>query len=405
MVTPLEGIRVIDWTQWQVGAVATAMLADLGATVIHVEHRIRGDSARGVMRRAGLSLDLGHGKNAYFESNNRGKKSITVDLAKEKGKEVIYRLVKNSDAFVHNFRQGVPERLGLGYDKLRQYNPKLIYAEASGYGPKGPDAKEPAYDLAGQARSGFGFVIKEPDRPRLLLGAGISDQIGAIITAYGLLAALVTRERLGIGQKVDTSILGSMIFLQGLAIGWGLYLGQDMEPETREKSFNPIWNYYKCKDGKWLALAMTQSDRHWPLMCKLLNIEHLEKDPRFENADRREENCEELISILDEIFITRSRPDWMRILRQEGDAVYAPVNSTSDLINDPQVLANDYIVDCDHEVLGPVKVIGIPVQFSETPAVVKCEAPEFGQHTEEVLMEIGGYTWEEIASLREEEVI
>ncbi len=402
----LEGIRVVDWTQWQMGPMATAMLADLGATVIHVERRTFGDSGRAQVNLAGLSMDLGHGRNAYFEGNNRGKKSITLDLAKEKGKEVIYRLVKNSDVFVHNFRQGVPERLGLDYDKLCQYNPKLIYAALSGYGPRGPDAKEPALDIVGQARSGIGAVLGDPGQPRLLLQGGIADEVGAIIASHGILAALLARERLGIGQKIDVSHLGSLIALQGLAIRMRLYLGQEISGvETREKSFNPIWNYYKCKDGKWLALGHNQPDRYWPFVCKALGIKHLEMDPRFENVARREENCEELVSILDEIFMTKPRSEWLTVLRQADNVIYAPIQSPSDLINDPQVLANDYIVDCNHQVLGPVKVVGIPVQFSKTPGVVKCEAPEFGQHTEEVLMEVGGYTLEEITRLREEEVI
>ena len=150
MTTPLQGIRVLDWTQWQMGTIATAMLADLGATVIHVENRVLGDSGRGLMK-----WTLANGNSAYFEINNRGKKSLTVDLTKEKGKHVLYRLVKNSDVFVHNFRQGVPEKLKMDYDTLIKYNPKLIYAAASGFGPKGPDAKEPLYDFVGLARSGI----------------------------------------------------------------------------------------------------------------------------------------------------------------------------------------------------------------------------------------------------------
>lgn len=405
MAGPLEGIRVLDWTQWQMGTVATAMLADLGAGVIHIEDRVRGDAGRGFRKTRGLSLELHHGRNAYFECNNRGKKSITVDLVKEKGKEVIYRLVENSDVFVHNFRQDVPERLGLDYETLCRYNHRLIYAAASGYGPRGPEAKEPVFDYLGQARSGIMNIVGEPEMPPLVLLGGIADQMGAIMTSYGILAALVARDRLGIGQKVDVSHLGSMIALQGLAIGLRLYIGQELPRENRKKTANPLWNYYKCKDGRWLALAMLQSDRYWPFVCRGLKIEHLEKDPKFENASAREENCEELASIMDKIFATRPGSEWMRILKEAGDIVCTPVQTISDLLNDPQVLANNYIVDCNHEVLGPVKVTGIPVQFSKTPGVVKCEAPEFGQHTEEVLTEVGGYSWEEIAELRKDEVI
>ncbi len=404
MAGPLDGIRILDWTQWQMGPAATAMLADLGATVIHIENRVSGDAGRGLS--VGGYGKLPCGRSAYFECNNRGKKSITVEVVKEKGREVIYRLVKNSDVFVHNFRQGVPERLRLDYETLCQYNPKLIYAVASGYGPKGPEAMEPTLDPLGLARSGIMTKVGEPDMPPLPIQGGVADEMGAIMTAYGILAALVARERLGIGQKVDASHLGSMIALQGLSVGMQLYLGQEIfVRRSRKKENNPLWNYYQCKDGKWLQLGMLQSDRYWPSVCKALGIEHLEKDPRFENAQRRAENSGEIIAIMDEIFITKSTSEWMKILKEAGDIICTPVQTTSDLKNDPQVLANEYIINCNHEVLGPVKVVGIPIRLSKTPGVVKCEAPEFGQHTEEVLIEIGGYSWEEIAKLRDEEII
>ncbi len=403
MTKPLEGIRVLDWTQWQMGTVATAMLADLGASVIHIENRVTGDGGRGLMTTGESALP--YGKSAYFECNNRGKKGITLDLTKEKGREVIYRLVKNSDVFVHNYRQGVPERLGLDYQTLCQHNPKLIYAAASGYGPKGPEATEPAFDLIGQARSGIMSMVGEPDMPPLLIQGGVADQMGAIMTAYGIVVALLVRERLGISQMLDVSHLGSMMAFQGLTVGVRLYHGQELAKPSRKGAANPLWNYYPVKDGEWLTLGMLQSDRYWPTLCQGLAIEHLEKDPRFDSAANRYENSEELIAIMDEIFITRSASEWVKTLKEAGDIVCTPVQTISDLIDDPQVLANDYIIDCNHEVLGPVKVIGIPVHFSKTPGEVQCEAPELGQHTEEVLIELGGYSWEEIAELQEEEVI
>ncbi|MFC1820861.1 CaiB/BaiF CoA transferase family protein, partial [Thermodesulfobacteriota bacterium] len=281
---------------------------------------------------------------------------------------------------------------------------QLIYAAASGYGPKGPEAKEPTYDTIGLARSGIMTTIGEPDTPPLRMRGAIADQMGAIMTAYGILAALLARERLGVGQKVDASHLGSMIALQALTVSQLLYLGHEMTRQTRTKMPNPLWNLYQCQDGRWLTLHMTQ-ERYWPTVCKALGIEHLEKDPRFENMEKREENCEELIAIMDEIFLTKSTTEWMRTLKETGDTICIPVQKISDLPNDPQVLANDYIIDCNHKVFGPMKVVGIPVQFSKTPGVVKCEAPTLGQHTEEVLMRIGGYSREEVARLRDEEVI
>ncbi len=409
MAGPLDGIIVLDWTQWQMGTVATALLADLGASVVHIENRLTGDAGRGFLMTA--TGDLPDGKSAYFETNNRGKKSLAIDLVKQEGREVIYRLVRHSDVFVHNFRQGVPEKLKLDYETLCRHNPRLIYAAASGYGPEGPEATEPAFDFVGMARSGIASVIGYPHDPSLPFHGGLADQMGAVMTSYGILAALLARERLGVGQKVDVSHLGSMITLQGLPVGMGLYLHPEVPPEelpekpTRKNVANPLWNYYKCQDDRWLVLGMLQPDIKWQAVCKALCIEHLEHDPRYENADVRRENSESLIALMDEIFITRTSDEWMKILKETGDVICFPVKTIPDLVNDPQVLANNYIISYDHEVLGPVKVRGLPVGLSKTPGQVRAEAPEFGRHTEEVLMEIGGYSWEEIADLREKEVI
>ena len=405
MATPLEGIRVLDWTQWQMGTVASAMLADLGAEVIHIEDRERGDPGRGMRAAGGAGLDLPAGRNAYFEYVNHNKKGIAVNFKKKEGKEIIYRLVRNSDIFVHNFRQGVPERLGLGYDTLSKYNPKLIYAALSGYGPKGPEAQEPAFDYLGLARSGMMTLVGTPDAPPPGFSGGIADQMGAIMAAYGMMTALLARERFGIGQKIDVSHLGSMMALEGLAIAFRLFTGRDMPRKNRPKEANPLWNHYLCADGKWIVLGMLQADRYWPAVCKGLGIEHLEKDPRFENMDKRRENSEELISIMDKVFITESSKEWMKRLKEAGDVVCTPVQTISDLLDDPQVWANEYLIEFDHSVLGSMKFMGLPIQFSKTPGAARPEAPEFGQHTEEVLIEVGGYSWEEIVALKEKEAI
>ena len=405
MTTPLEGIRILDWTQWQMGTVATAMLADLGAEVIHIEDRERGDPGRGLKTARGISLNIPGGRNAYFEYNNHGKKGIAIDLKNTEGRDIIYRLVRNTDVFVHNFRQGVPERLCLDYSTLCQHNPKLIYAALSGYGPKGPEAHEPAFDYLGLARSGIMTIVGEPDGPPSGFAGGIADQMGAIMAAYAVLAALVARERLGVGQQIDVSHLGSMMALQGLGTAIKLSTGQELAREDRRKVANPLWNHYLCADGKWLVLGMLQPDRQWSSLCKALGIEHLEKDPRFDTADSRRKNSEYLISMMDKIFISKASSEWMDILKSAGDIICTPVQTISDVIDDPQVWANDYLVEVDHRITGSTKTMGIPVQFSKTPGKVTPEAPEFGEHTEEVLIKVGGYTWEEIDNLKEREVI
>ena len=403
MTAPLKGIRILDWTHWQMGTIATAMLADLGAIVIHIENRVTGDCGRGLSRDGLWSLP--NGDSSYFEINNRGKKSLTIDLVKEKGKQVLYRLVKNSDVFVHNFRQGVPEKLQMDYETLRKYNPKLVYAAASGYGPNGPEAGKPVYDFVGLARSGIMNMVGSPEIIPQPIYGGIGDQIGGIMTGYGILVALLVRERMGIGQKVDISQLGSLMMLEGCAINTQLITHRDWPMENRKEVNNPLWNYYKCSDGKAIMLSNLQPDIQWPDVCKALGIEDLINDPRFSDLKKRQENKEEIISIMDKIFMTKSSSEWMRILNGAGDIACSLIQTMADLENDPQVLANKYIIEYNHATIGPIKVLGSPLQFSKTPAVIRAEAPQFGQHTEEILQEVGGYNWEEITQLKEEQVI
>lgn len=403
----LDRIRIIDCTEWQQGPSGTMWLGDLGAEVIKVEPRVTGDRARGI-KRAGASgeeTDIGHGRNWYFESLNRNKKSITIDLTKEKGREIIYRLVPQADVFVHNYRLSTSAKLGIDYNTLARHNPKLIYATASGYGPLGPDRLKPGFDATAQARSGVMMTIGEPGMRPLSCPVGVADQVGGIILAYGILAALLARERLGIGQQVDSSLLGSMIALTGLTLSQPLLTGREWPRASRTSTGNPLWNIYKCRDGKWISLAMGQSDRWWPDFCEAMGITELRDDQCFSTMDKREENREQLISILDEVFSTRSSTEWVKIFEEKGDFIYDIVKTCSEVVEDPQVLENEYIVDYDHPILGKIRTLGHPVRFSKTPATIRMPTPEFGQHTEEILMQVGGYTWDEIANLKEEDAI
>jgi len=402
---PLEGIRVVDWTIFQQGPVVTAMLGDLGAEVIKIEERGRGDPGRGIAGVMGLSPKLPGGRNYYFEANNRNKKSIALDLKKPQAREIVYRLVEKSDVFVQNFRKGVAERLGLDYETLSRYNPRLIYASATGYGPEGPESHRPSLDPVGLARAGFMDAAAPAEQPPIYMQGGIADQMGAIMLAYGILAALVARERLGIGQKVDASHLGSMMWLQSLSIHAFLLMGKELPKWRRDRAANPMFNYYRCADGKWLFLSLMQPDRHWSNFCQAIGRPDLEHDPRFDTADKRRENRSELIRILDGIFATKTCREWIEILSRYPDFIFEPVNSYADLPDDPQVRANDYIVDFDHPVLGKVKMVGVPVKLSKTPGGIRLPAPEYGQHTEEVLLDICGYSWEDIERFREEEII
>ncbi len=399
---PLQGIRVIDWTIWQQGPVATAMLGDLGADVIKIEDRV-GEPARGMSRIAGLSTQRAAG-NFYFDNNNRNKRSITVDLSQNEGKEIVYRLAAKSDVFVQNFRKGVAERIGLDYGTLSKHNPKLIYATASGYGPKGPDSAMPAFDRCGLARSGIMSTLGEPDMPPLMMMGGIADQTGATMLAYAVLAALVARERLGIGQQVDVSQLGSMVHLLSLDIAAALQLGEPLPRHRRTHEGNPLSNHYQCGDGKWIALAMLQADRYWPVLCRAMGMQEYESDARFKTMEVRSKNCHIIIDIMDCVFATKSRQEWLERFAAVGGLIYAPVNTIKDVMSDPQVLENGYITDFEHPSLGRIKSVGIPLHFSRTPASIRMPAPELGQHTEEVLLELG-YDWEDISSMKDKGVV
>jgi crotonobetainyl-CoA:carnitine CoA-transferase CaiB-like acyl-CoA transferase len=216
--------------------------------------------------------------------------------------------------------------------------------------------------------------------------------------------ALVARERLGIGQRVDASHLGSMTWLQGLSVSARLMMGHAHPRMARQRAGNPLWNHYRCQDGKWLAVGMIQADRYWGDFTKAIGRPELASDPRFADMASRSKNCEACIAILDEVFAARPRAEWLDILRRGGDFIFTVVNTVDELPDDPQVLANQYIVDFDHPKFGPGQVVGVPVGLSETPGSVRAPAPEFGQHTEEVLTELLGYSWEEVGELRAKQV-
>jgi len=260
MPMPLEGLRIVDWTIWQQGPVCTAMLGDLGAEVIKIEDRVGGDPGRGIVRMSGI--DLSDRPNFYFEANNRNKKSLTLDLKKPEAREIVYKLAARSDVFVQNFRKGVAARLGLDYATLREHNPRIIYANATGYGPEGPESGDPSFDQLGLARSGIMQAVGEPDMPPLGVAGGVADQMGAIMLAYGVLAAVVARERFGVGQEVDASHLGSMLALQGLSVASKLMMGFALPRQARSRAGNPLWNHYRCQDDKWICLGMLQPDRY-----------------------------------------------------------------------------------------------------------------------------------------------
>ena len=349
----LDGIRVIDCGVVQLGPTAGTLLGDLGADVIKVEPPVTGEMGRGIEILTTATSRI-QARGSHFEVWNRNKRSLTLDLTKEQGREAFYRLAKTSDVMLNNWRKGVAERLGVDYETLLKHNPKIIYAYASPWGIKGPDSEDQAMDFAAIARSGMAYQAGKPDDPPLMFVSGYADTTAGILLSQAILAALFTRERTGVAQRVDVSLLGGMVAgLERLPVNTRAHSGVEMPRRDRTKAGNPLWNYYKCGDGGWIALSMLAADRYWASFCKALGIEELEHDPRFSEIEVRSQlqNSETLIRILDGIFITKPQNEWLRILR-EHKLICTRIQSISDLLSDPQVLENEYIIDYEHPVLG-----------------------------------------------------
>lgn len=404
MPLPLEGILVLDWTIWQQGPVCSSMLGDMGADVIKIEQAGTGDPGRWLLAAGGHSAE--DRPNWYFEANNRNKRSMTLDLKQPEAVDVVHALAAKADVFVQNFRKGVSDKLGIGYEDLRKVNSKLIYASATGYGKEGDESAEPSFDHLGLARSGIMNAAGEPGMPPLAIAGGVADQMGAIMLAYGIMTALLARERHGMGQEVNASHLGSMTFLQGLSVSMKTMAGIAMPRSFRHKAYNPLWNHYRCADDLWIALAMLQPDRYWTDFTRIIGRPELAEDPRFDVMANRSANAEDCVALLDEIFATRPREEWLQRIRGDGaDLIYTIVNSVDDLPTDPQVLANGYVTEVDHPQHGPIEMVGLPVALSETPGSIRRVAPELGAHTEEVLVDVLGWDWDRISALREKKVI
>jgi crotonobetainyl-CoA:carnitine CoA-transferase CaiB-like acyl-CoA transferase len=404
---PLQGIRIIECAGYLSAPTACYMLGDLGAEIIKIEDRIKGDPSRGTSAVFGSSMTLPNGENILFETANRNKKSLTLDLKKEKGRELLYELVSRADVFCTNFTQSAIAKLKIDFETLKKFNPKLIYGLATGYGLAGPESTRRAFDSVAQARSGIMYALGgEPDTPPAQIGGPVFDQMTGTMLVYAILAALVARDRTGKGQQVEVSLLGSGIHLQAYNLNTALLRGRQIPRPSRRTLKNPMANHFECADGEWLMLSEPQADRFWPVFCDALGIKHLEKDEKYSDAARRRDNFRELLDIIEGVFKTKTRDEWTKILDEKGEGIaYSPVLRPTDLANDAQALENGYIVNIDHPSLGPIKMVGNPVSFSATPVKVDGYAPCFGQNTEEVLLDICGYDWDRIQQLKDEEVI
>ncbi|MCB2171071.1 MAG: CoA transferase [Deltaproteobacteria bacterium] len=403
MDRPLEGIRALDCGIYHAGPGGLAILGDLGAEVIKIEQPKVGDPMRRLWRVGGVPLHIAGDRSLFFEGANRNKKSVTIDLKTEKGNEILHRLVRESDILLTNMRPGARKKLRMTYPLLKKTRPDLIYASVSAFGPKGPEKDRGGFDYLGQARSGFMHAMGEAGTPPVVCQFGIIDQATAIMVSQHIMTALYARERTGKGQEIQVSILGSALSLLYFNVLIAQLTGGDV-PRHRRTTDQAMRNYYRCKDGRWIMLTLTPPARYWKSFCAALGHPELEEDPRFSTDDLRWENAGELVSLLDAIFLTRTVDRWLQIF-QKYDLLCCAVQTVSDLHKDPQVTENGYLVDFDHPTLGKVKIPGYTAHFSENAAGTVSASPDLGEHTEEVLMEIGSYTKREIDVLKEEGVI
>jgi len=403
MKQPLEGIRVLELGMFHAGPGGSAILGDLGAEVIKIESPGTGDPVRSIKRVSYVLLELQGGGSIWHEAANRNKKSITIDLNTAKGREVVHRLVSQADVFITSLRAPAIEKMGMTYPILSQINPSLIYARVSSFGPKGPDRDTGGFDYQGQGRSGMMYSVGEPQMTPLVSQFGVIDQTTSIMLSHSVITALFQRERTGIGQEVHVSILGTALFMLYDNVITAL-VGDFEVPRHQRATEYPLRNFYQCADDKWFIVTLPPVDKHWPIFCRAIGRPELENDDRFDTLEKRLTNSAEMVTMLDGIFVTRPREDWLKILT-EYDLPHSPVHRLTELKDDPQILENDYIVDFDHPRLGRIQIPGYPAHFSQSKVGTTRCAPELGEHTEAVLAELGNYSSEEIAALRAEGVV
>ena len=391
---PLQGIRVLDLTWVLSGPFATLILSDLGAEVIKVEQPGRGDIARGNGPFIG-------GLSSYFLSLNRGKKSLTLNLAHSQGKDLFLKLVQQADVVAENFVPGTMKRLGLDYEVLQQHNPRLIYAACSGFGQNGPYAQKPALDVVIQAMGGIMSITGEPDGPPIRPGVSLGDIAAGLYLSIGILAALQERSRSGQGQMVDISMLDCQVAIQENAFARYFTTGEIPGPlGTRHPVFTPF-QAFPTKDS-YVVVAITGDQ--WPLFCATIGRLDIMDDPRFGNGYLRTQHYKELEPIFNQAFKTKTTQEWLDELEKVAIPC-GPVNTIDKVAADPQVAARRMILELFHPTAGPLRVINSPVKMSRTPSQIVRPCPDLGENTDELLGTLLSLTPEQIASLRQSGVI
>jgi len=396
MAGPMTGIRVVELGFWVAGPSASAVLADWGAEVVKIEPP-DGDPFRGLyLSASGVEIPA----NPPFELDNRGKRSIALNLRTEEGRRIADALIDRADIFVTNVRPEVLEGFGLDDARLRARNPRLIYGRVTGYGENGPDRDRPAYDIgAFWSRAGIAAALTPPGADPPYQRGALGDHIAGMTLAGGIAAALLARTASGQGQMVTTSLLRVGVFVLGWDTSATLRLGIPATAFTRTTTPNPVIDSYRAGDGRWFWLLGLQGQRHWPDLVRAVDRPEWLDDPRFATMRARRENCPELVALLDEIFATRPLAEWGPIF-DRVDLWWAPVQTTEEVIRDPQAIAAGAFVDVPQPDGTSIRGVASPVDFSVDRWQPRAPVPELGQHTEEVLLELG-YDWAAISALKD----
>lgn len=439
MSLALKGLKVLDISQAATVPMGARHLGDFGADVIHIEHPLTGDSWRvnqAGTTRPGSTYAPASEINYTWETFNRNKRSLTLDLSKEGGQAVLYRLLEDTDVLITNMRPSEQEGFKFDYARLHHRFPRLIHASLSGLGKKGEERDLPSYDITAMMyRSGMHYGLAGGAKGDFIWRNAFGDVMAGIALFGGIMTALYVREQTGMGQQVDTSLFSMGVYQMSFDIAAFLATGlsfRDLEaqaaveradePEVQLRAkladeaaaavqkieaeyykLSPMAATYMTKDGRKFRVNILQHDRYHPRFCRAIGREDLIEDPRFALHEDRLVHMTELYQILRDAFLTKTLDEWRPILNREQIA-WGPEQTFSEVVNDPQARANDFFIPFDHPAHGEMQVAANPLNLSETPATVRLPAPEFSQHTEEILLE-AGYTWEDIAQLKEEGII
>jgi formyl-CoA transferase len=393
---PLDGVRVLDLTRVVAGPYCSMFLGDLGAEVVKVEQPGLGDDTRG------WGPPFAGGESAYYLCINRNKKSLTLDLKSKRAVELLRELVKSADVIIENFRPGTMERLGLGEKELRALNPRLIFASLTGFGADGPMSDWPGYDLIVQAWGGLMSITGTPDGEPVKVGVAIIDLVAGLMLGNAITAGLFAREKSGVGQRIDTSLLEAEI-ASLINVGSNYLVGGTVPARWGNAHPNIVpYQNFKTADG-YLVIGVA-SEVIWKRFCQAIGRPELTDDRRFADNSKRVQNRAELISLLSELFLKRNNQAWFDRLTA-AEVPCAPVQSIDQVFQAPQVLHRDMLMEVEHPTAGKVRMAGLPVKFSLTPASVRLPPPLLGQHNTEILKSWLGMSAEAIEELKREKII